>query len=166
MSSTQASYHVPIINLPDEILLDILGLLHDEHETTARRTLDSRSTALAQQALHALTLTSRRLHVLTQPLVYRTVILAGTYKALYPRLPQSLHLAAYIRNLFFFQDEQHLMCETQRGWWDAVHEPWTGNLATMSGNLEHQLGTINCAYGAKLDCEISHSLMKTKRQCN
>jgi hypothetical protein len=59
MSSTQAYHHVSIINLPDEILLDILGLLHDEHETIARRTLDSR--------------TSRRLHVLAQPLFYRTV---------------------------------------------------------------------------------------------
>jgi hypothetical protein len=114
MSSTQAYHHVSIINLPDEILLDILGLLHDEHETIARRTLDSRSTALTQQALHALTRTSRRLHVLAQPLFYRTVALAGTYKALYPRLLQSPHLAAFIRNLIFFQDEQHLMCETQR----------------------------------------------------
>jgi hypothetical protein len=116
MSSTRGNHHVSIINLPDEILLDILGLLHDEHETTARHTLDSRSTALTQQALHALTRTSRRVQVLAQPLFYRTDILAGTYKALYPRLLQSPHLAAYIRNLIFFQDEEHLMCETPRGW--------------------------------------------------
>jgi hypothetical protein len=83
-SATQVHRHTPIIDLPDEILLQTFETLHAEHEARGRRTMAFRATADTQWPLHALT--ARRFHVLAQPLFYRTVVLASRHKALYHRL--------------------------------------------------------------------------------
>ncbi|KAJ0413836.1 hypothetical protein BJY00DRAFT_319399 [Aspergillus carlsbadensis] len=128
----QASYHAPILDLPDEILLMIFSTLHDEHGAIARRTLCFPSTALTQRTLHTLTLTTRRFHRLSQPLLYRTTVISASFKHLYPRLVRNPHLAAEIRNLVLFEERD---CESGYAH-DRIHEASTARHRTRRSTTE------------------------------